>query len=413
MITQSVKRRISGKKGFVAMPKHSIHNSDLCPIYIYSTRCISNPVREQNSLYAIRFGKKKHYNFVNTLPNFLLLLGKENGTVADLALVEVVHGLLDTLSAHGVVNGNGENLVVGGKVEHTLLDVARSDEGALDGETLGDERHVRDLEVTVGNGKREDDGTRGHDGGEKVPVGLERGGDQKTVDGLGSLELLDTLGSDKLGCTESEGLLLLTVSAGEDDDLATHLGGELDGQVTKTSNADNTDAVGRLDVVKVKSHEDGGTTAHEGSGGLVGKAVGEGEEESLAPDGVGSKRSLVEVVVTIELAVRAESLGTLETLLAVTTAVVLVAPANAVTLLEVLGERTKLLYDTDTLVAKDHAGLAEVLVSSTETGSGNLDEDLITGKLRLVGGALDNGARVGAAVDGERRHDEGRMGMKI
>lgn len=172
------------------------------------------------------------------------------------------------------MNSHGQNLVVSGKLKHTLVNVARSDNGALDGETLSDKRHVRDLEVAVGNSQGEDGGSRCHDGDEKVPVGDERGGDEETVDGLGDLELLGALCGDELGGAQLHGLVLLGVGTGEDDNLATHLGGELDGQVTETADTDDTDALGGLGVVKVESLEDGCTTALKRSGSLVGEVVG-------------------------------------------------------------------------------------------------------------------------------------------
>lgn len=299
------------------------------------------------------------------------------------------------------------DLVLCGKVQHALLDEAGGDKGTLDGETLSDDSHVRDGEVTVGDGKREDGGTEVQDTEVLLPVGLERSGDEKLVNGLGDLELLGALGSDELVCAKLHGLLLLAVSAGEDDDSASHLGGELNGQVTETTDTDDTNGIGREGRPLVQGVEDGGTTALEGSGGLVGEVVRDLEEESLAPDGLVGEGALIVVGVSVQSALWAEGLGTLQALLAVTAAVVLVSPSNAVADLHVLDVWAKLLDDTDTLVAEYHVGLAEVLIGSAETGGCDFEEDLVALELTLGGGGLLDGAGLGALEDGERDHCSG------
>lgn len=294
---------------------------------------------------------------------------------------------------------DGLDLVVGGELQHSLVNEARSDDGTLDGETLGKKTHVGNGEVTVGNGKREDGTARGHDGEVEVPVGLEGGSDEELVDGLDVLELLDTLGGVELAGAELQGLFLLRVTAGEDNDFASHLGGELDGQVTEAANTDDTDTVCRLGVVHVEGVEDGGTTALERSSSLVGEAIGDLEKEGLAPDTMGSERTLVGIGVTVHLSLGAVGLSALQALLAVRARVVLVTPTNAVTLLEESAGRTSLLDDTNTLVAESHIGLAVVQVSTAETGGGDSHVNLVTGELGLgVGGLLD-GTGLGALVN--------------
>ena len=224
------------------------------------------------------------------------------------------------------------DLVVGSELQHSLVDEAGSDDGTLDGETLGEETHVGNLEVTLVDGKREDGTARGHDGEVDTPVDLGGGGDEKTVDGLDILELLDTLGGVELAGTESLSLLLLGVSTREDDNVATHLGSELDGQVTETTNTDDTDALSGLGVVEVEGLENGGTTALKRGSSLVGEVVGDLEEESLTPDTVRGERTLVGIGVTVHLSLGTVGLGTLQALLAVGARVVLVTPTNAVTL---------------------------------------------------------------------------------
>jgi hypothetical protein len=330
--------------------------------------------------------------------NFLGLV-EQNSSVSNVALVKVLHGLLNALFVHLVVLSDGLDLVVSGELQHSLVDVAGSDDGTLDGKTLGEQTHVRDGEVTLGNGEGEDGTAGGHDGEVEVPVGLSGGGDEQAVDGLDVLELLDTLGGVELAGTESLGLVLLGVGTGEDDNVTTHLGSELDGQVTETTNTDNTDAVGGLGVVHVESVEDGGTTALERGSSLIGKAVGGLEKEGLAPDTVGSERTLVGIGVTVHLSLSAVGLSTLQALLAVGARVVLVTPANAVSLLQESAGRAKLLNDTDTLVTESHIGLAVVHVGTAETGSSNSDVDLVASKGGLGVGSLLDGTGLGALVD--------------
>lgn len=294
--------------------------------------------------------------------------------------------------------------MVGGELEHAVLDVSGGDEGSLDGETVDKEVHVGDGEVTTGDTEREDGGVGAKDRDDELPVGLGGGGDEELVDGTLGLELLGILHGDELAGTESHGLLLLAVGTGEDSDAAAHLGGVLDGEVTKATNTHDTHIVRRQDVVHVKGVEDGGTTAHQRGGDFVTHVVGDFEEERLAPDSALSHAALVEVGHAVHLALGAEGLVALEALLAVSARVVLVTPANAVTLLEDGAVGAELLDDTDTLVAETHVGLVVVEVSTAETGGGDAEKDLVALEGGLLGGGLDDLAGLGALVDGEGRH---------
>lgn len=293
---------------------------------------------------------------------------------------------------------------MGGELEHAVLDVPGGNEGSLDGKTVDEEVHVGNREVTAGDTEGEDGGARSEGGKDELPVGLGRGGDEEGVDGTLSLELLGVLHGDELGGTKSHGLLLLAVGAGEDNNAATHLGGVLDGEVTETTDTHDTNNVGGEDVVHVKSVEDGGTTAHEGSGNLIAHVVGDLEEERLAPDGALGHAALVEVGEAVHGTLGAEGLVAAKTLLAATARVVLVTPADAVTLLENGAVRAELLDNADTLVAETHVGMIVVEVSTAETGGGDLEEDLVALESGLLGGGLDDLAGLGALVDGERRH---------
>ena len=121
------------------------------------------------------------------------------------------------------MDGDGLDLVVCSELKHTLVDVARSDNATLNGESLSNHGHVRNSEVTVRDGEREDVGSRSQDREEQLPVGLEGGGDEKAVDGLLNLELFGSLGGVELGSTQLKCLLFLGIGSGEDDNLTTHL----------------------------------------------------------------------------------------------------------------------------------------------------------------------------------------------
>jgi hypothetical protein len=165
----------------------------------------------------------------------------------------------------------------------------------------------------------------------------------------------------------------------------------------------------RLNVVHVEGVEDGGTTAHQRSGYLVAHVVGDLEEESLAPDGALSHAALVEVGHAVHLTLGAEGLVAAKALLAVAARVVLVTPANAVTLLEDGAVGAELLHDTDTLVAETHVGMVVVKISTAETGGSDAEQDLVALEGGLLGGGLDDLAGLGALVDDERRHLGGLM----
>jgi hypothetical protein len=361
--------------------------------------CLSRPFwREDIKLGPLKL-RKNDFSYCN-----LHLLTDEDTAVTHVTSSKLLDGLVAALLVQGELLDDGSDLVVGGELEHAVLDVPGGDEGSLDGKTVDEEVHVGNGEVTAGDTEGEDGGAGSEDGHDELPVGLGGGGDEKGVNGTLGLELLGALHGDELGGTEAHGLLFLAVGAGEDDNAAAHLGGVLNGEVTKATDTHNTDNVSGEDVVHVEGVEDGGTTTHERGGDLVGHIVGDLEEETLAPDGALSHAALVEVVEAVHGALGAESLNTPEALLAASARVVLVSPADAVTLLEDLAVGANLLHDTHTLVAETHVGMVVVKISTAETGGGDLEEDLVALKSGLLCGRLDDLARLGALVNGERRH---------
>jgi hypothetical protein len=184
-----------------------------------------------------------HHEKTNPILEPIHLLTDEDTAVAHLTGSELLDGLVAALLGEGELLNDGLDLVVGGELEHAVLDVPGGDEGSLDGETVDEEVHVGDGEVAASNAEREDGGARSEGGDQELPVGLGGGGDEESVDLALGLELLEALHGDELAGTESHGLILLAVSAGEDNDTATHLGGVLDSEVTKATNANDTNSV--------------------------------------------------------------------------------------------------------------------------------------------------------------------------
>lgn len=294
--------------------------------------------------------------------------------------------------------------MVCGEAKHLLHGVSRADQASLNSEARPQDVEVWHVEVTTGDSKRVDDTLWCHDGKQQVPVRGEGCGNKELVDGLDLLHVLEggALGRDELGGTELHGLFLLGLGAGENNNLAAHLGGELDGEVTKTADTNDTNTVSRLGAVVVESSEYGDTTAHQRCSVSVGDLIRKLEEEGLAPDTAVSETALVQVGVSKHLALRAVDVVSAKALLTVFAGAVSESPSDAVADLEVGGVGAESLDDTDTLVAENHALLAEVLVGATETGAGDLYVDLIALEFCGTGGlALGDGAAVRALEDGE------------
>lgn len=106
------------------------------------------------------------------------------------------------------------------------------DDGALDIDTVGEKRHVWDGELVVGDRQGVDGGTSGEQGDDLLPVGLSRGGDEETGDHVCWLEVFVEVGrGDELVGSKVHGLGLLPVGPGQDNDSASKLGSELDGEM--------------------------------------------------------------------------------------------------------------------------------------------------------------------------------------
>ena len=99
------------------------------------------------------------FKFVTTQ---VLVLWDENTTVPHSSLTERVHRLLNSFLAHGELHENRLNLMLGGELKHLTVDVAGSNNGALNADTVQKKRHVGNFEHVVRDSEREDLAVRGH-----------------------------------------------------------------------------------------------------------------------------------------------------------------------------------------------------------------------------------------------------------
>lgn len=284
------------------------------------------------------------------MPNQFCLCDKDT-TISHVAVFESLESLLDALDVHGELLDDGLDSVVADKCQHLPVDLTWSDDTALNPDTALDERQLREDEVVERDSKGVDCCFWGKDGEVKLPVWLLGCGDEQLVDGSLDLELLDTLCGVEFGRSELHRFILFAVGAREDDDLTAHLGGELDGQMAQPSDTYNANAVGAFEVVHLKCGENGGASAHERRGVLVLNAVWDLEDEVFVPDGVACETALVQLGLTIQVSSFAHGLFASQTLLAMSTAVVLVPPSRAITGLELCYVLANLLDNASAFVA--------------------------------------------------------------
>lgn len=120
--------------------------------------------------------------------------------------------------------------------------------------------------------------------------------EQQMVHRLEVLEFLTLTEYMVLGRAEPEGLRTLRLRAGQNNDVAAHRRGELDGQVAQTTNAHDGHTVRRLDAVLRQTGPDGGTGTHQGRGigGVI--AIRDRNNTSGVPDDAAAERAQVVVV---------------------------------------------------------------------------------------------------------------------
>lgn len=105
--------------------------------------------------------------------------------------------------------------------------------------------------------------------------------------------------------TKVHSFLALGLGAGKDNDVAAHGSSQLDGNVAKTTNAHDGDAVSRTNAILAQDSPDSSTGAHERSSirGVI--AIRNGVDAVGVPDGTVAEGSVVEVVETVLLLVLA------------------------------------------------------------------------------------------------------------
>ena len=287
-----------------------------------------------------------------------------------ISLSKLVHGFFDTCLRHGELLNNRCDVVSSRELQHLTVETARRYKATLNSDALEYERHVRDLEVVRRDGKRVDDAASSHERQNLLPVGLRRRCHQQAIDGVSDGKSLGALGSDEFVSAELESLGFLCVGAGENDDPAAHSRCELDSQMAQAADAHDADRVTRLH--SIESSEGRGSTAllylqsakstsragemvtYQWCSSLIADLLRDQMQESLTPDDVGSETTLIRIGAAIQLALIAEGLAALEALKAVSAAVGLVAPAHAVTLLEVLDCVPHDFDHADAFVAQHH-----------------------------------------------------------
>lgn len=77
--------------------------------------------------------------------------------------------------------------------------------------------------------------------------------------------------------------------------------------MSETTDTDNTNTVSRLGSVIGQGRENGSTSTHQRSCVLARDGIGNLENEVGLPDTIMRERTLVQVVVTVQLSLRAES----------------------------------------------------------------------------------------------------------
>lgn len=144
------------------------------------------------------------------------------------------------------------------------------------------------------------------------------------------LEFFDIFGGYEFRCTEFHGFGFLAIGCGEDDDFTAHLGCKLDGQVAESSYTNDAHAVGGFHGEGMQDIENGCAAAHEGSGVFARDARGNLEKEIRFPDCVGAETALIQIGVAVHGSFWAKGFVPSETLFAVTTGVMYVAPAHRI-----------------------------------------------------------------------------------
>ncbi len=147
-----------------------------------------------------------------------------------------------------------------------------------------------------------------------VPVRVLGAGEEEDVDG--SRDLFGLVEEDKLGGAKGAGLGLLGRRGAKDDDLSSHLGGELDGQVSQPAHAHDADPVSGTPDAVDQGRVDRGAGALQRRRVLGRHTLGDGKYEAFSADVVGAKGAVVLVVQAVDDALGALDLATREAVFA-------------------------------------------------------------------------------------------------
>lgn len=103
--------------------------------------------------------------------------------------------------------------------------------------------------------------------------------------------------------TKVERLLSLRFGAGQNNDVAAHSSSKLDGQMTETSNAHDTNTISWTNAILRENSPDSGASAHQRSSMFGCVAFRDRVDTTLVPDGTVAECTVVMIVGSVFLAV--------------------------------------------------------------------------------------------------------------
>lgn len=234
-----------------------------------------------------------------------------------------------------------------------------------------------------------------------------------------------------LRSTVIHGLLSLILGAGQNDDVASHGGSELDCKMAETTDAHDGDSLVGSDAVLGQDGPDGGSGAYERSGVLRLISVGNGDNGLGVPDGAVAEGTVIGVGKAIELTFSAVLIGifffffdksvwmmkdelqihkilTCAAVVAVTANLVCVAKTNSCADLGGDDAGANSTDNSNTLVAHNLTALQVVLVSAADTGVSGLDKDFMV--LQVAGDGVGHDLALGGATE-DVETESGRHGV--
>ena len=224
---------------------------------------------------------------------------ESDGTIAD---------LLQRLCRLGVGEFlyNGLDVVLRGKIKH-LAHVGLAANGvAGQGQTTKDEGHDVELEVFGGHTTEVHVAVRAQKADVLVDVeATARDGDDQEVEATGGLlHCLVVCGVDEALGAQLLGEVSLAGPTGEGIHIGAHLRGELDGEVTKATEPNNTNGLaGAVSAVEevADGFPNGGTSAHERADKELRVAIGDLEQLAAIGADEGAEASVVGVFASLIL----------------------------------------------------------------------------------------------------------------